>query len=259
LAVGRPGTDAHGWRNALNYYGWGAAAMTDASKRVYDDHEYTSFDAALKAAVISIARFRMPVGVLGHAGGHAQVFTGYVVTGEDPTTSDDFVVNGLYMSDPLRSDALPNRYLASSSLRSGSLRYRFQIYRQVDSPLDDPYTPGYRKSSVARWYSEWWRRYVLIVPVRDGIPGPTPTPTPTPTPEPTPTPDPTATASPTQGSTASSPTPEPPASTATPTPAPTATRAPTQAPAASEAPSPTASPAAAPSDPPAEPSASPAG
>ena len=97
--------------------------MTDASKRVYDDHDYTSFDAALKEAVISIARFRMPVGVLGHAGGHAQVLTGYVVTGEDPTTSDDFVVNGLYMSDPLRSDAIS----IATSLRRRSGRGAFDI------------------------------------------------------------------------------------------------------------------------------------
>jgi hypothetical protein len=259
LSAGRLGSDPHGWRNALNYYGWGTAALTDSSQRVYDDHAYTSFDAALKEAVTSMARFRKPVGVLARAGHHAQVATGYVVTGEDPSTSDNFVVNGLYVSDPLASAGIVNRYVTRGTLLSGNLRYRFQTYREVDSPMDDPYTAGYRRSSVASLSSEWYRRYVLIVAVRDGVPGPTPTPTPTPTPNPTPTPDPTPTASPTQGSTAASPTPAPAAATAPPAPTATATRTPSQAPSPSEAPSPTAAPSAAPSQQPAEASASPAG
>ena len=138
LAVGRPGSDPHGWRNALNYYGWGAAALTDASKRVYDDHAYTSFDAALKEAVTSIARFRMPVGVLARAGGHAQVATGYVVTGEDPATSDDFVVNGLYIVRPaaVRRHRQPLHHPAT--LLSGSLRYRFQTVPRGRQPARRP-------------------------------------------------------------------------------------------------------------------------
>ena len=201
LALGRPGSDAHGWRNALNYYGWGPAALTDPARRVYDDRAYSSFDAALKGAVRALARFRKPVGMLGWAGGHAQVITGYVVVGANPAISTDFTVKGIYLSDPLRSDALVNKYLGRETLRIGSLRFRFRSYRETDSPLDDPYTAGWRRSSVASMTSEWYRRWVIVQPIRAGLP-PTPTPAPTPTPgpsdpAPTPTPTPTPTTAPT--------------------------------------------------------------
>jgi hypothetical protein len=233
LSAGRPGSDPHGWRNALNYYGWGWGSMTNPDLRVYDDRAFGTFDLALKAAVIAIARHRMPVGVLAWAGGHAQIATGYVVTGENPMTSDNFVVNGLWLSDPLHSSRIVNRYINRWSLKTGDTLYRFQAYREVDSPLDDPYTAGFRRSSIRSTASEWYRRWVLIVPTKDGLPEATPTPTPSPTP--TPTPSPTA---PPSG------TPTPPPS-ATPTPAPTAT--PTPSPTASPSPSPTASPPPTPS------------
>jgi len=86
------GSDAHGWRNALNYYGWGSSAMTNASIRPYEDRAYSTYRSAMKAAVRAIARLGMPVGVLAWAGGHAQVITGYVVTGADPKVSSDFTV-----------------------------------------------------------------------------------------------------------------------------------------------------------------------
>jgi hypothetical protein len=195
LAVGSAGSDAHGWRNALNFYGWGTAAMTDQSRRVYDDRAYGSFDSALKGIVRSIARYRKPVGLLAWAGQHAQVATGYVVTGEDPATSTNFTVNGLYVTDPLQGKAVVNLYINRLSLMSGSLKYRFQAYRETDSPLDDGYTAGFRKSSIASTTSEWWHRWVVVQPIQPGLPDPTPTPTPTPTPAPSSDPTPSASAS----------------------------------------------------------------
>jgi hypothetical protein len=216
LGAGAAGSDAHGWRNAMNYYGWGPAAMTDPNQRVYDDQAYRTFDTALRQAVRAVALYRMPVGMLGWAGRHAQVITGYVVTGDDPATSWNFTVNGIFLSDPLRSDRMTNRYLTRDQMRFGNTHFRFQPYRQADSPYDDPYTAGFIRSSVLRPSSEWYGKYVIVAPIRAGLPAdpaPTPTPTPNPTPQPTatPTPDPTPT-----------PTPQP---TATPaaTPAPTAT------------------------------------
>ncbi len=44
-----PGVDGHGWRNALNFYGWGD--FTDSTDFHYADLSYGSFDAAVKAAV----------------------------------------------------------------------------------------------------------------------------------------------------------------------------------------------------------------
>ncbi len=191
------GSDPHGWRNALNAYGWGPEAMTDPSKRVYDDRAYRTFNGAVKAAVRAIARWSKPVGVLGWAGGHAQVMTGYVVTGADPRVSKDFVVRSVYLSDPLYGNGTVNRRLSLEKLRSGPLRVRFQAYREADSPYDDKWTPGSIKSSVvpSKGPSEWYRRWVLLLPIRDGSSdaggGPTPTPDPTPPPDATPTPDPT--------------------------------------------------------------------
>lgn len=195
LKAGTRGSDPHGWRNALNAYGWGEEAMTDPSKRVYEDRAYRTFKRAVKAAVRAIARWQKPVGVLGWAGGHAQVITGYVVTGADPRVSKDFVVRSVYLSDPLYGNGTVNRRLSLDKLRSGPLRVRFQAYREADSPYDDRWTPGTIKSSVlpSRGPSEWYRRWVLLVPIRDGSSdaGGEPTPAPTPPPDAPPTPAPT--------------------------------------------------------------------
>jgi len=253
------GTDAHGWRNALNYYGWGKAAMTDASRRVYEDRAYTTFSSAMKAAVRAIAKFGMPVGVLAWAGGHAQVITGYVVTGKDPRTSSEFTIQWVYLSDPLVESNIRNHHTTYATMRDGALRFRFQWYRETDSPYDDPYTAGSKRSSVRSSVgpSEWYHRWVLVLPVRPGLPDstgpdPTPTPTPDPTPDPTPTVDPTPTADPTPDAAPAStakPTPDPtltPAREQTATPAPTSTPEPTATPSPTEAPSP-AEPTASPS------------
>jgi hypothetical protein len=220
------GSDPHGWRNALNYYGWGSAAMTNAASAVYADLEYTSYDAAVHAAVRAIAQYRMPVGILGWAGRHAQVMTGFVVDGENPATSDTFTVRYVYLSDPLSSDRMVNAKVSNATFKNGSWRVQFQAYRETDSPYDDPYRAGWKRSSVVQWRgpSEWYRRWVIVTPVRAVVP-PTPTPTPTPTPPPTPdpTPDPTPTAEPTPTPTL---TPAPAAIDPTPTPAPTPTAEP---------------------------------
>jgi hypothetical protein len=187
------GTDAHGWRNALNAYGWGQETAADPARIVYSDRAYSTFSGAVRAAVRAIARRGMPVGILGWAGGHAQVMTGYVVTGADPRVSNDFTVVAVYLSDPLRESGIVNSRISWAALRSGPPKLRFQAYRQTDSPYDDALTPGTVAASVHpdRGPSEWHRRWVLVVPVRDGPPAPGVTPDPTPVPTPDPTPDPT--------------------------------------------------------------------
>jgi hypothetical protein len=263
------GSDPHGWRNALNAFGWGQDAMTDPARRVYDDREYRTFGGAVRAAVKSIARYSMPVGILGWAGGHAQVMTGYVVTGADPRVSDAFTVQAVYLTDPLRQNRTVNRKISLKALRSGPLRTRFQAYRETDSPFDDPWTAGTLRSSVApvRGPSEWYHRWVIIRPIRAGIPAVDPTPSPSPDPAPTPTPDPTASQDPTptpeaQAGAIPSPTEAPtPAPTEAPTPTPARTPAPTEAPTpepATPAPDPTPTPDPAASGPAAAPGAEPA-
>jgi hypothetical protein len=242
------GTDPHGWRNALNAYGWGAEAMTDSSLRVYDDREYRSLKGAVRAAVRAIARRSMPVGILGWAGGHAQVMTGYVVTGADPRVSNDFTVRYVYLSDPLRRDGIVNRKISFEKLRSGPLRLRFQAYREADSPYDDPLTAGTLRSSVVprRGPSEWYHRWVVLLPLRAGLPDPGPTPTPSPSPDPSadptpaadPTPTPDATGTPGIGADALTPAP-----TAAPTSTPEVTASPAPTGAPTSTPEVTASPA----------------
>ena len=106
------------------------------------------------------------------------------MTGADPRVSKDFVVRSVYLSDPLYGNGTVNRRLSLDKLRSGPLRVRFQAYREADSPYDDQWTPGTIKSSVvpSRGPSEWYRRWVLLLPIRDGSSdaGGEPTPAPTP-------------------------------------------------------------------------------
>ena len=228
------GSDAHGWRNALNYYGWGKAVMTDPSKRVYDDLAFGTFTAAVKAAIRAIARFHKPVGILGWGGQHAQVITGYIVTGADPALSNDFTIKYIYLSDPLRSDYIRNKPLTLKAFQSGDLHYRFQHYRETDSPKDDWLSAGWRRSSVVPTVgpSEWYHRWVIIAPIRDGVPdGPTSSPTPSPSPGPSASPTP----SPSAGTDGTTPTPTP----TTSAPPPTATDSPTPA----DSPTPSVSPA----------------
>lgn len=170
LSSAGSGSDPHGWRNALNYYGWGSAALAQ-DKRIYDDRAYRSYDSAIRAAVIAIARYHKPVGMLAWAGGHAQVITGYQVTGEDPAISTNFTVNSVYLSDPLASDSIVNKKVSYDTLRSGSTTLRFRPYSQTDSPYDDPYTAGWIRSSVRSGPSEWFGRYILVIPIRNGLPG----------------------------------------------------------------------------------------
>jgi Bacterial Ig-like domain len=162
------GADANGWRNGLNYYGWGSGAMTDPTRMVYKDFAYSSYDAAVKAIVQAIARYDKPVGFMGWAGGHAQFINGYITYGEDPATSTNFTVQYVYLTDPLQSDHARNLKLSNQAFKSGSTLYRFRPYIYVDSPGDDPYTPGDTPS-----YRAWLHRWVIIAPVRTPTEAPT--------------------------------------------------------------------------------------
>ena len=166
--AGGNGSDPHGWRNALNYYGWGSGAL-GASTRVYDDRAFASYDAAIKAAVRALIRHRKPVGIVAWAGRHAQMITGYDGLVGDPFAknakgnyTNEFTVAALYLSDPLSSQGLVNARVGYSALKSSSnLKLRFRPYLETDSPYDDPYTAG---TVPAR--DEWYGKFVIVVPVR---------------------------------------------------------------------------------------------
>lgn len=162
------GTDTHGWRNALNYYGWGSGALA-AGHMVYEDRAYASFGTAIRTAVRQMILTRKPVGIVGWAGKHAQMITGYYGLRGNPfakradgSWADTFTVAGVYVTDPLRADAMVNHAVPLTELAgSRDPRVRFRPYYETDSPYDDPYTPGYRVSRT-----EWYGRFTLLVPVR---------------------------------------------------------------------------------------------
>ena len=166
--TGGSGSDPHGWRNALNYYGWGAAALLPEG-RVYDDVAYTSYGSAIRAAVRAIITTHKPVGMMGWQGHHSQVITGYFGLTGDPFATDGsgrftdaFSIGGLYFSDPLRSNRMRHIRVSYDGLQhTTNYRLRFRAFMQTDSRLDDPYASGWR---AAR--DEWHRRYVLILPLR---------------------------------------------------------------------------------------------
>lgn len=168
LAPWARGTDPHGWRNALNFYGWGSGALM-AGSQVYIDQGFTSYSDAVRAAVRQLILTRKPVGMLGWGGSHAQMITGYyglvgnpLARNPDGSWAGGFTIAGLYLSDPLRGDRIVNRAVSLNTLRfTSDRRLRFWRYFATDSPYDDPYTPGIRPSR-----SEWYGKFVLLLPVR---------------------------------------------------------------------------------------------
>ena len=162
------GTDPHGWRNALNYFGWGPGALL-AGSRVYDDASFPTYAGAMKAAVRAMIATGKPVGMLGWRGHHAQMITGYYGLVGNPFArnaagryANTFSVAGFFVTDPLRESTAVNRTRSYTGLRTTmNYRVRYQRFYQTDSRLDDPYTPGYQASK-----NEWYGRYVLILPIR---------------------------------------------------------------------------------------------
>ena len=162
------GSDPHGWRNALNFYGWGPDALM-AGSRVYEDATYASFSGAMKSAVRAMIATGKPVGVLAWRGEHAQMLTGYWGLSGNPFAKDSagrftnaFTVAGFYLTDPLRASNIVNRAVTWTKLKTATnTKLRFQRYYETDSTYDDPYTPGIRPSR-----DEWYGRFVLILPIR---------------------------------------------------------------------------------------------
>ena len=166
--AGGSGSDPHGWRNALNYYGWGSGALT-SDTRVYDDFAYTSYAKAVKNAIRQLIRTRKPVGILAWGGRHAQFITGYDGLSGNPFAKDGrgrytntFTIAAVYLTDPLKSDGFVDARITYSTLgNSTNPRLRFVPYTETDSPYDDPYTAG---TVPAR--DEWLNHWVIVAPIR---------------------------------------------------------------------------------------------
>jgi len=164
-----PGSDPHGVRNALNYFGWGSMVAG-----VYTDVAPSAFGAAAKAIVSSIARTRKPAIVFVMAGGHTQLVTGYTVHGSNPATSDSFTIVGIYLTDPLLgflsltggngvtqtfAAVHMNSWVSLRDWRYGPVAVRFSEYWQKDSWMRDPID-----GKVGR--NEWYGRFVAVIATR---------------------------------------------------------------------------------------------
>jgi hypothetical protein len=148
------GADVHGWRNALNYFGWG-----DIKAGVYRDISYRSFDSAAQSTVTAIALYRKPVGILAWSGDHAQFVTGYKVEGEDPRTgSTNFKVIGVYLTDPLSKYGRRDYYVPIGTWKSGRDSIRFSPYQSIHWARIDPI-------DKKRGSDEWSGRWVVVAPV----------------------------------------------------------------------------------------------
>ena len=148
------GADAHGWRNALNYYGWGHNGAG-----IFSDLTYPTFDAASRATVRALALFRKPVGILAWGGQHAQVVTGYKVSGEDPRTgSTKWTLLGVYLTDPLTQDHFVNAYIDRNTWGFGGKKIKFVPYTMTNSPYVDP-LDGQQGNA------KWDGKYVIVAPI----------------------------------------------------------------------------------------------
>jgi putative cell wall-binding protein len=155
IVEGTHGADPHGWRNALNFYGWGSL-----SADVYRDASFDAFDDAVKAAIISVARFGKPAGLLMLAGHHAVLLHGWDVSGDDPSTgSTNFTVNGVWLTDPWQSNGRQDAYITRAWLQSGPTSLRFTPYLETDSPYLDPIDGRIG-------LEEWYGRYTIVAAVR---------------------------------------------------------------------------------------------
>lgn len=152
---GTDGSDPHGWRNALNHFGWGT---TD--RDVYRDFAFNDQDTALREAIMRVAFYGKPTGLLMLNGAHAVVLNGWDVVGNDPRTgSMDFTVRGVYITDPWGPNGHRNYYVSRASLASGSKWVRFGPYLETDSTAVDPID-----GRVGR--DEWYGRYVIVAAVQ---------------------------------------------------------------------------------------------
>jgi hypothetical protein len=166
--AGGNGSDPHGWRNALNYYGWGSTAL-NAGSRVYDDFAYGSYGSAMKAGIRQLLLTGKPFGILAWGGRHAQFITGYTGMKGNPflknaagAYTNEFSVEAVYLSDPLKSDGWVNAKIGYSTLaNSTNAKLRFVPYAETDSPYDDAYTPG-----IVPARDEWYGKWVIIAPIR---------------------------------------------------------------------------------------------
>ncbi len=155
------GSDLNGWRNALNFFGWGN--YQDPQTRVYEVFSFDSFDEAFDAAIKAMALYNKPVGFPGWGGSHAQFITGNETVG-DPA-KEGYVTNTLNITDPLQKNGLRNATITPEELKNGSLTWRFRPYVWKDSPFIDLYPRTPSDKPKPAWI-DWYGRFNILAPAR---------------------------------------------------------------------------------------------
>jgi hypothetical protein len=149
--------------------GWTAGFRRDVDSR-YRLVASQSFDAALRSAVTSLRRTRLPVGITVAHGNHAWLLTGFTATA-DPAATGRFTVTSVRVVGPLWG------------LQSTSYGY--------DMRPDTKLTPAQLKTFFTPWHyagvrMAWEGDWVSIQPVGSSASAaPTPKPKPKATPKPT--------------------------------------------------------------------------
>ena len=162
----KDGVDPGGWTAGLRHY-------VDGRYRLVASR---SFDSALRSAVTSLRRTRLPVAITVAHGNHAWLLTGFSATA-DPAATGRFTVTSVRVVGPLWG------------LQSASYGY--------DMRPDTKLTPTQLKSFFTPWHyagvrMAWEGDWVSIQPLgSSGSPAAAPTPKPKSTPKPTPTARPT--------------------------------------------------------------------
>ena len=121
VLTGTYGTDPHGWRNALNTYGWGSMTAD-----VYRDEAFATQGEALRTAIVAVTRFGKPSGIFMLNGKHAELINGWDVAATPATGSTDFSVNGVWLTDPWQPNGRRDTFVQLAwlqSARSGFLRF----------------------------------------------------------------------------------------------------------------------------------------
>ena len=160
--VGGKGTDMHGWRNALNYFGWGSSACSAGIARLRRllVHVVRLGDEGRGAG--DDRRPASPSAMAAWAGRHAVMITGYYDLKGDPFArdgagqyTDAFSVGGFYLSDPSKSAGRRNARIsyAPVAVQLGCEAALPTLSRDRQ-PATTTSTPPAGVTSKSEWYGK---------------------------------------------------------------------------------------------------------
>jgi len=117
--------------------GWAAGLRNWVDAR-YQHVSHTSFDGALRSAVLSLRKTSRPVGLLVARGGHAWILSGFTATA-DPAATSNYTITSVSVTGPLwglqsRSwgyDMRPNTRLTPAQMRTFWTAWHYAPIRMI--------------------------------------------------------------------------------------------------------------------------------